>query len=352
VTLLAAASCSLTGITDIEVGKCETDKECTDALNPDEGFYADCAAFLCVNKKCEPVGGEICDGLDNDCDYLIDELLTAERSEFLSGTTTVETMTVARSAALSRVYLQHADAKVSSVDPESGDSAQVRMLAQASNDELDTELSEGCVTTTASTPSECNFNQTAVAGGARLGYFAQIASNTCKGGELRVGVIDPEEDQAGLSGFIDRGPGFRNPAYRGVATDGSLCSNNGRSDCIQAKADYLAMVNEGASASALNDARDLVTQSCGVSHPSIAAVGAQALVGYLGVPLTSSVCGGDPVDVLGLLIHGRVGLRDGEFSWGDPSGNGVPSSCRTTPPRNTQLQKSQPLENDHLPRSR
>lgn len=338
-TLLLAfgASCSLTGVTKIDVGKCETDKECTDALNPDEGYYLECAAFECVNRQCQPIQDEVCDGFDNDCDYLIDEppkskepLLSAQRSSFLAGVTEIVGGSAARSPAISQLFLQHADGKVSSVDPESGDLSTVKSLTHEDPGALSTTLVEGCYTAASASPGACNFNQTVVAGGERLAYFAHISSSTCSAGELRIGVLDLENEQTGLAGFIDRGPGFRNPAYRGVGTRGSLCSDNERSACRSAKDNYLALVADGASSGAQNDARDQVIESCGVSRPAIAAAESQALVAYLGAGLQEKVCGQEPVKVLGLVMHGRIGLRNGEFAWGDPSGDGAPLTLGTT----------------------
>lgn len=323
-----AVGCSLTNIVDVKVGYCESDKECTDALNPDAGNYVECAAFQCVDNQCQPIENEICDGLDNDCDRLIDEpngsdaVLSIERDVLAEEVSSVLSVASARAAAFSRLYVQQSGARVSVVDPETGETAPAVMRAQASQDDLETDLVDGCFTFSveANAAVACDIDQLAVAAGSTLGYFAQIASSTCARGVLRVGVIDPEEEEKGTAGLIDRGPTFRSPAYRGVMTNGSPCTNNGRAACTLAKDEFASLVEQGQDTS---DAAQECAQHCGVSNPSVGALADQGLVTFVGIPATEDKCGGSTDDVYALLLHGRTGSRDGNFSWGDPSNDGM-----------------------------
>jgi hypothetical protein len=83
-TLLALVNsgCSLTGIADFEPWQCKSDADCREAFNEGNGYYAECAAFTCEERgnrrECVRVGREICDGLDNDCDRLVDETVDGE----------------------------------------------------------------------------------------------------------------------------------------------------------------------------------------------------------------------------------------------------------------------------------
>jgi hypothetical protein len=225
--------CSLTSIPFVRVGECESDASCNEALE------AKCAEYECVTttdkkgesfNQCRKIDGERLDGLDNDCDGVVDNtvngdtpLTHADAVEIVSGLGDFGSLALASSRALTQVYVQKDDGTLLSAPPEGGEPAPVSMMAQSGNSELESDLRAGCFYPGGSQAQMCDINQTAATAGSKLGYFAQVKTLGCREGELRVGAIDPEAPDE----FIDRGPGFRNPSYQGVATYGSPCTAHG-----------------------------------------------------------------------------------------------------------------------------
>lgn len=328
--------CSLTSIPFVRVGECESDASCNEALE------AECAEYECVSatdkkgesfKQCQKIKGERLDGLDNDCDGIIDNtgqgetpLTQTQGTEIVSGLGTFQSLSLASSRAFTQIYIQKDEGIVLATPPEGGEPATVTMMAQENNTELESDLTEGCFSPGDMSARSCDINQTAAAAGSKLGFFAQVKTTGCAQGELRVGAIDPDAPD----GFIDRGPTFRNPSYQGVATYGSPCSENGRPACTEAKEQYAELLAQNATGSELSVVQDTISQNCGVSHPAVAALGDQALVAFLGAGYEENICETGAVDIFALFLHERTGLRNGEFYWADPSGDGVPDVLGTT----------------------
>lgn len=328
--------CSLTSIPFVRVGECESDASCNEALE------AECAKYECVTttdkkgesfKQCQPIDGERLDGLDNDCDGIVDNpgtgnipLILTQGIEIASGLGDFSSIALSTSRALTQIYIQKEDGTVLALPPEGGEPAPVSMMSQADNAELQNALTAGCFSPNGTEAQPCDINQSATAAGSTLGFFAQIKTSGCRQGELRVGVMDPDAPEE----FIDRGPGFRSPSYQGVATYGSPCTENGRPACVDAKQEYAELFTQGASETALADVRNTITSECGVSQPAIAALSDQALVAFLSAQKEEDVCQTGLVDIFGLLLHERTGLRNGEFYWADPSADGVPDHLGTT----------------------
>lgn len=327
--------CSLTDIPFVRVGECTSDASCNEALG------AKCAEYECVSatdkqgksfNQCRKLEGEQLDGLDNDCDGIVDNgdeetpLTVAQGEEVAVGLGNIETISIANSEALSQIYIQEDLSKASVLAPTGGDPVQALMMANPTDGRLDKSLEPGCHSAGGSDVLSCDINQIAVSAGETIGYFAQIKTEGCRQGELRVGAIDPADPTE----LIDRGPFFRNPAYQGVATFGSRCSQNTSQECIDAKQRHAELVEQNASTSELGAEREKITTHCGVSRPSVAAQRDQALVSFLSARVEDDICDLGAIDVLGLLLHERTGPRGGEFVWADPSGDGVPDVLGTT----------------------
>lgn len=328
--------CSLTSVPFVRVGECESDASCNEALE------AECAEYECIattDKKgesfnqCQRIVGERLDGLDNDCDGVVDNagsgdapLTQIQGVEIVSGLGDFSSIALASSRALTQIYVQKDDGTALATPPEGGETVPVSMKAQSDNSELQSALTSGCFSPNSDQAQPCDINQATAAAGSKLGFFAQIKTTGCRQGELRVGAIDPEAPAE----FIDRGPAFRSPSYQGVATYGSPCTENGRPECVDAKQEYAELLAQGASGTELAALRSAITTSCGVSLPSIAALDDQALVAFPGARYEEDICETGSVDIFGLLLHERTGLRNGEFYWADASSDGVPDLLGVT----------------------
>ena len=333
--LVPAASvggCSLTSVVDIRVGQCpganaEGHRRCQEVLNPIHGYYEGCAAFKCVELddyfQCQKVDGEICDGEDNDCDYLIDEpeeseaLMSAEARDLVSGIEEVTSLSLAESESFGRsLYVQESRGSLFqvSLDGEGSATSKVTLRTQkadpnpSSQSELTT-LQDGCYPASGATAGNaCTTDQAVTKAGEKVAFFAYVNGQGCTSGELRVGVVDrthPDE-------FIDRGLGARAPSYRGVATFGTRCSSNLSLECESLKAGEDA------------DPSDL-SRACGVKSPSIAALSDQALVTYLGSKLSDEDCPAEETNVLALGLFESHATFDSTIYWANPSDDGRPA---------------------------
>lgn len=327
------ASCSLMGLGDFDIGECTNDEQCQ-SLNDAAGIGAtDCMAYQCrkdrsgcelrrrdldgdgvyaaacaeggpvdcddLDDKRAPGQDETCDGVDNDCDLVIDEGLAAANASEL----------IAFSGAKARVYFSDAGAD-RSVSVGNGNASvetidirqtpwEASALAYRSEIEQDKEVStkEGvdkrkCPRAGSPDLTSCNFTEVVAAASGGNFIVAAIDTEGCNDGLLRVGHVE------GRDVVLRRPPEHSNIAY-GVASDGS-CTGASRA-----------------------------SGSLGVARPAIAARTPegdypQALASFIAAPQDRDACANSANDVEVLGIFREAIPNNPKIRWTSGTNDGVP----------------------------
>ncbi|HEY6728495.1 MAG TPA: putative metal-binding motif-containing protein [Polyangiaceae bacterium] len=327
------ASCSLMGLGEFDIGECTNDDQCQ-SLNDAEGIdETDCMAYQCRKDKtgCElrkrdldgdgvyaaacadggpvdcddqdgnrsPELDEECDGVDNDCDLVIDEGLSAGNGdELITFTGANARVYFSKAAGDLSVSVGNGSASVEAIDIRQSP-WEASALAYRSEIEQDKEVSteEGidkrkCPRLGSPDLTSCNFTEAVAASSGGDFIVAAIDTEGCNDGLLRIGHLEGREL------VLRRPPEHSNIAY-GVDSDGK-CTGASRA-----------------------------SGTLGVARPAIAARQPegdypQALVGFIAAPQDSDACAGASTDVEVLGIFRESIRNNPKIRWTSGTNDGVP----------------------------
>lgn len=327
------ASCSLMGLGEFEIGECTNNEQCQ-SLNDAEGISeTDCMAYQCRKDKtgcelskrdldddgvyaaacadggpvdCDDQNGnrapdldEQCDGVDNDCDLVIDEGLSAANgTELITFSESNARVYFSKAAGDLSVSVGNGSASVETIDIRQTP-WEAAALAYRSEIEQDKEVSteEGidkrkCPRKDSPDLTSCNFTEAVAAAAGSDFIVAAIDTEGCNDGLLRVGHLEGREV------VLRRPPEHSNIAY-GVDSDGN-CTGASRA-----------------------------SGTLGVARPAIAARQPerdypQALVSFVAAPQDSDVCAGAPSDVEVLGIFRESIPNNSKIRWTTGTNDGVP----------------------------
>lgn len=244
---------------------------------------------------------EECDGVDNDCDGVVDDGIPLERSV---GVATRElgpvralgwTRDAAGATALVATETAGAarSASVHALDGSAGatGSLVVRSLRDPTAP-LGTELADGCPRVTDGFPTDaCTLDHVALAAGSPRGFVAFVNTDGCADGQLRVGLLDPAASSVAIVG-----PDLRSNTWRGIDLEGAC--TRATAGTTGAAAPAIATV-DGSSA-VVAWIRDRSGRTCGAATAEVAALGlwrASGLVGGAELDWLVATGGGAPAIV-------------------------------------------------------
>ncbi|MFK7987510.1 MAG: putative metal-binding motif-containing protein [Sandaracinaceae bacterium] len=252
-------------------------------------------------------GEERCNGVDDDCDGVIDEQFVPAPTELLFSVTGANpTIGFGARPNTGELAIAHVAGGGGTVSVVSGTTATdgVALSYRRTSDLTsltNSDLEEGCHTLASTgdvVAGACGFVDTDVAPTSDSLFYATVSTGGCGAGQLRVGYGDRA---AAASEVIDRGPARRSSVYVGVDVDTAM---TGDLPCTGASR------TDGA--------------PLGAARPSVGATEAQALVAFLADRAERDACGGTSVDVEVLGLSLMTDTFGGSYGWVTGSNEGQP----------------------------
>lgn len=300
---LLSSSCTLLGLDEFEVPRCESDAQCALALNAENGFYAECRPFVCTAAgACERDDAERCDGADNDCDLVVDEgALGGEAVVVVEALGGADRVTYAAGSPGRAVASTRAGrGRFALVAPSTSVAAGVEIEHGRNADDNPSRRDEasGCARE-GGTATSCNEVDVALGFAGDRVLAAAVSTQGCDAGQLRVGTLG--EDGT----LLQLGPRLRSNVHTGVdPTADGACTGARRAGCADGGA------------------------GCGAARPALATIETapvpQGLLAWIGATVERAECGGEAADVESVVLYLRTGELDGAFEWVSASDEGAP----------------------------
>ena len=301
-----------------ELYQCSTQtRTCELSIRDQDGdglIAPECADLSSLPVDCNDMqagGEEICNGLDDDCDGIIDESATpAMPSQLMS----IPHEMVSYSASIGALAVAHGGARNNAsfglIDGETitGPNTLSSLRAGDLTSTSSSVLEEGCNrrrSTGAPQNVNCSYDDIGLGLSETRVLTAYINTEACTKGQLRLGYFDRTD--SGSPAIIERGPLRRSNSFLGIDTDPTLAADG---QCT------------GSSRS---------PQVFGAARPSVAVQdNDEALVAYLADAVTRPECGGDEVDVEVLAMFVQTDAMGSPYSWVTASNEGTPQSVGRT----------------------
>ena len=265
----------------------------------------ECEGDDCDDTRADVFGGraESCDGIDNDCDDVIDDATPIERAAGVAlagiGTLSGLSWTADASGAMALASVG-ASASLVDIEATTGTTRGVSIAALPRPDATGHSLSGvGCPSPSTGAPSpSCRLDRVALSVGEPMGWAAFVNRDGCDDGQLRVGLLDVATARIELMG-----PDARSNTWRGVDLVGACTRTaSGTGATAPAIASASAGTPSTPATALVAWVRDTTRRACPAGPAEVAALGLWRATGAVEGTLSDWVVatGGGAPDLVGM----------------------------------------------------